>query len=130
MISAADPSTIALVDWPSLTWIALLAALSLACLTVKARFERIAESGRLAEVLAHVAVGYFGVGLVLFGATSAFQAWFPVPGGAAWEGGVAVLGGLAAVTIGATTLFEHLANVVQIRHAAREPVAVTQGARN
>jgi hypothetical protein len=114
----ADTSFAALVDWPSLGWTALLAVLTFTCLTVRARFRQVAAAGRVAEVLGHVVVGYFSLGMSLFGGFAAAQAYFPVPGGVAWEGPVAVIGGLAALTIGATTLYEHVLNVVAMHREA------------
>jgi hypothetical protein len=121
-LAAASP--LLLVDWPSLGWVALIAALTFATLTVKARYDRISEMGRAARALAHVTIGYFGVGMTLFGAWSAVNAHFPVPGGAGWEGGLAIVGGLAAVTIGSCTLGEHA-----VRVAGRGRVAARVTAR-
>ena len=95
-------------DWPSIAWTTLLAGLTFACLAVKARFPSIAEQGAVARVLAHVLIGYFGLGMMTFGAAAAARGRFPVPGGAAWEGSIAIVGGLAAFVIGSTTLVEHL----------------------
>lgn len=121
-LALAVPSALAHVDWSSLSWVVLIAALTLACLTVKKRFESIAESGRAAEVLAHVVVAYFSLGMALYGASAVVRGYFPVPGGAGWEGGVAVIGGMAAFLIGATTLYEHVASVVHAREQAQEPL--------
>ena len=107
-------------DWPSLAWTTILAGLTFSCLAIKSRFAQVAAQGAAARALAHVVIGYFGLGMMLFGASSAARAHFPVPGGAAWEGPVAVLGGMAAFVIGSTTLVEHL---VQVRAARREMVA-------
>src|SRR5437870_5302661 len=87
-------------DWPSLAWAAILGGLTFACLRVKSRFPAISEQGALARVLAHLVIGYFSIGMTAFGAFAAFNAEFPVPGGAAWTGPVAVIGGFAAITIG------------------------------
>jgi hypothetical protein len=113
-----DPTLIAAVDWPSLGWTALLGVLTAACLTVRVRFRQIAAAGRAAEILAHVVVGYFGVGMALFGGAAALHARFPVPGGVAWEGPIAVIGGIAALVIGSTTLYEHLVEVLAVRRGA------------
>jgi hypothetical protein len=105
ILAAASP--LALIDWPSLGWVALIAAVSFATLTVKARYASIHEMGRGAQWLAHLTVGYFGLGMATFGSWSVANAYFPVPGGAGWEGGLAMIGGLAAFTIGGCTLSEH-----------------------
>jgi hypothetical protein len=108
----ASASPVALIDWPSVGWTALLAVITFTCLCVKARFRQVAQAGRVAAVLGHVVIGYFGVGMVIFGGMAAFEATFPVPGGVAWEGPVAVIGGVAALLIGATTLYEHVAQTL------------------
>jgi hypothetical protein len=109
-------------DWPSLGWVLVLAGLTAACLRVKARFPEIAAAGKLPAALAHVVVGYFSVGMMAFGVTAATNAYFPVPGGSAWEGSIAVVGGIAALTIGSCTLLEHVARVrVAGRQAAATP---------
>ena len=108
-------------DWPSLAWTTVLAGLTFACLAIKSRFAWIAEQGAAARVLAHVLIGYFSMGMMVFGASAAARGRFPVPGGAAWEGTVAIVGGLAAFVIGTTTLVEHLATV---RSMYREPAAI------
>lgn len=116
LIASASP--LQLVDWPSLGWVALIGSLTFACLTVKSRFEHVSRMGRFPELLAHVVIGYFGLGMTAFGGWAAATATFPVPGGHAWEGPVAVAGGLAALTIGSCTLAEHL---MQVRAMRREP---------
>jgi len=121
-------SLAAFVDWPSLGWTAMLGVLTAACLTVRARFRQIAATGRAAEVLAHVVVGYFALGLTLFGAMAAMRARFPVPGGTAWEGPVAVIGGIAALVLGATTIYEHLANVLAFRREASASLSLVPSA--
>ena len=70
-----------------------------------------------ARTLAHVVIGYFGMGMMAFGASAAARAHFPVPGGAAWEGPIAVVGGLAALVIGSATLVEHCVTVRATRQA-------------
>jgi hypothetical protein len=107
--------SLASLDWPSLAWVLILAGLTMACLRVKARFPEIAAAGRVPAVLAHVVIGYFGVAMSAFGLSATTSAYFPVPGGAAWEGPVAVVGGMAAFTIGACTLLEHLVRVRSAR---------------
>ena len=118
-MTLATASPLALMDWPSLAWIALIATLTFATLIVKARYGRIHEMGKAAQRLAHVTIGYFGLGMVAFGSWSAVNAYFPVPGGNGWEGGLAIVGGLAALTIGSCTLGEH---ALQVRALSREPV--------
>jgi len=114
----ANTTAVGLVDWPSLGWTALLGILTFTCLTVHARFRHVAAAGRVAEALGHVVVGYFSLGMLLFGGMAAFQAYFPVPGGVAWEGPVAVIGGIAALVIGGTTATEHVITVIAMRHEA------------
>jgi hypothetical protein len=106
-------------DWPSLAWTTILAGLTFSCLAIKARFAQVAAQGAVATAIAHMVIGYFGLGMMLFGASSAARAHFPVPGGAAWEGPIAVIGGIAAFVIGSTTLVEH---ALQVRAARREAV--------
>lgn len=113
-------------DWPSLAWATILAGLTFSCLAIKSRFAQVAAQGAVASALAHLVIGYFGLGMMAFGAMAAARAHFPVPGGAAWEGPVAVLGGIAAFVIGSTTLVEH---VVQVRAARRESVETRAFAR-
>ena len=127
LLATATPA--ALIDWPSVGWTALLAVLTFTCLTVKARFRQVTRAGRVATVLGHVAVGYFGVGMVVFGGMAAFEGTFPVPGGVAWEGPVAVIGGIAALVIGATTLYEHVAQTLFDSEPQESPrlVAVAGG---
>lgn len=112
------------IDWPSLAWTAILAGLTFSCLAIKSRFAWIAEQGTFARVLAHVVIGYFGMGMMMFGASAAARGRFPVPGGAAWEGPIALVGGLAAFVIGTTTLVEH---VLAVRASQREPQPVRAG---
>lgn len=108
-------------DWPSIGWVALLALLTWACLAVKSRYSVIAECGRGPALLANVVIGYFSIGMLTFGVTAAARAHFPVPGGTAWDGAVAVIGGIAAVTIGGCTLLEH-AVTVRARQRQLQPV--------
>ena len=119
-IAAVAPSGL---DVGSIAWVCLLGALTYSCLRVNARFEAVAEAGRGAELLAHVVMGYFSLGMLAFGAAAAVNARFPVPGGAAWEGPVAVLGGLAAFTIGCCSAIEHV-RLVRVRRAALATVAI------
>jgi hypothetical protein len=111
-------------DWPSLGWVMLLLGLTMACLRVKARFASIAEHGKAAELLAHVIVVYFGLGMLTFGVTAALRATFPVPGGVAWQGPIAVIGGIAAMTIGGCTLAEHVVSIVRERRRVMATAAV------
>lgn len=115
-------------DWSSIGWALLLTGLTLAALAIKARYPAIAEQGRAARALAHLLVGYFGTGMVLLGAHAALTSTFPVPGGAAWEGPVAIAGGLAAMTIGGSTLLEHVLCVARLRRETSTPEAVTASA--
>lgn len=108
-------SSLVTVDWSSIAWALLLSGLTLAAIAIKARYPAIAEKGPVARALAHALIGYFGLGMTLLGLHAAAFASFPVPGGAAWEGTVAVTGGLAATTIGACTLLEHLLCVAKLR---------------
>lgn len=125
-LDAASSASVLMLDWPSVAWAAILAGLTLACLSIKARYPTIAELGIAARVLAHVVIGYFSLGMLAFGASALVRSYFPVPGGAAWEGPVAILGGIAAMTIGGCTLAEH---ALQVRALRRTPVAqeVTAG---
>ena len=104
-------------DWPSLAWTAILAGLTFSCLAIKSRFSWISEQGAFARTLAHVVIGYFGMGMMAFGASAAARGHFPVPGGAAWEGPVAIVGGIAAFVIGTTTLVEHCVAVRSTQQA-------------
>ena len=110
-------SPLLLLDWPSLAWVVLIGALTFATFTVKSRYQRLHEMGAIPRTLAHVSIGYFGLGMTAYGAWSAFHAYFPVPGGFAWEGGLAVLGGLSALTVGTCTLGEHVVQVATLRRA-------------
>lgn len=121
-MTLATASPLALMDWTSLGWIALIAAITFATLTVKARYGQIHEMGKAAQRLAHLTIGYFGLGMAAFGSWSAVNAYFPVPGGAGWEGGLAIIGGLAALTIGGCTLGEH---AMQVRALGREAAVAT-----
>lgn len=112
LASSHGDTPLILLDWASIAWAAVLAGLTLSALTVKSRFRNIAEHGAGARVLAHALIGYFSFGMMAFGASAAASARFPVPGGAAWEGPIAVAGGAAALIIGTVTLVEH---VVQVR---------------
>lgn len=106
-------------DWASPAWALLLAAITATCLVILRKFPRIAESGAAARVVAHVAIGYFGFGMLAFGVSSAVSRSLPVPGGVAWEGGVAVIGGIAACVIGGSTLVEHAVQVASMYRASR-----------
>lgn len=116
-------------DWASLGWAALLAAITVACLAIQRNYARIAEMGRAARIVAHMAIGYFGLGMLAFGAVSAATRSLPVPGGIAWEGGVAVIGGLAACVIGGTTLIEHAVRVAAQHRTEQVPVPAVMTAR-
>lgn len=123
MIALSNAPTIVL-DWPSIAWTLILAGLTFSALAIKSRFASIAEQGAVARVLAHVLIGYFGLGMMTFGASAAARGTFPVPGGSAWEGTVAIVGGLAAFVIGSTTLVEHLVAMrASHREAQSAPVA-------
>ena len=111
-------------DWPSIAWTLILAGLTFSALAIKSRFAAIAEQGAAARVLAHVLIGYFGLGMMTFGAAAAARGRFPVPGGAAWEGTVAIVGGLAAFVIGSTTLVEHLV-AMKASHREAQPATVS-----
>jgi hypothetical protein len=126
MMTLSSTPTIVL-DWPSLAWTTILAGLTFSCLAIKARFAWIAQQGALARALAHVVIGYFGLGMMIFGASAAARGRFPVPGGAAWEGPIAIVGGLAALVIGSTTLAEH---VLSVRAAHREAEMARASASN
>lgn len=125
-------------DWASISWALVIAIITLACTWVQKNYARLAESGAAARVLMHVVIGYFGFGMLAFGAFAAATRTLPVPGGLAWEGGVAVIGGLAACVIGGTTLIEHAAHVAAHRREANRlaevpvtvPVPVTAGSRS
>ena len=117
-ILLASFSPYAQIDWASISWTLLLGGLTIAALAVEERFETIAMNGRIAALLGHVVIGYFSFGMLLFGAWSAGRATFPVPGGQAWEGPVAVIGGISAMTIGACTLLKHAATVRVMREAS------------
>jgi hypothetical protein len=115
-------------DVASLCWGLLLACITAACLWIQRRYPSIAGMGPSARVVAHVAIGYFGFGMMAFGAASAATRTLPVPGGTAWEGGVAVIGGLAACLIGGTTLIEHVVQVAALRRDEEMvPVRATAG---
>ena len=114
----------AFLDWQSICWALLLACITLACLWIQRRYPAIHRMGRGARILANLTIGYFGAGMLAFGAFSAATRCLPVPGGVAWEGGVALLGGLAACLIGGTTLVEHAVNVAALhRGEALVPAA-------
>ena len=104
-------------DWPSLAWTAILGGLTFSCLAIEKKFDRIAEMGAGARVVGHALIGYFGFGMSAFGVWCVTSARFPVPGGAAWNGPIAVVGGLAACVIGTTTLVQHC---VRVRAGLRE----------
>ncbi len=110
--------TLANVDWSSLCWVVMLACITAAVMWVKSAYARIADMGPVPRVLAHVTIGYFGVGMTAFGVVSALRGSLPVPGGVAWEGAVAVIGGLAALVIGASTLAEHVAHCLAMNRAS------------
>lgn len=115
-------------DLASLGWGLLLATITGACLWIQRKYPRIAGMGAAARVVAHVTIGYFSFGMMAFGAAAAARQSLPVPGGLAWEGGVAVIGGLAACIIGGTTLIEHAMQVAAMhRDASPVPVRVTNG---
>jgi hypothetical protein len=113
------------IDWPSILWALVLAGLTGTALSIKSRYPAIARAGAPARVLAHVVIGYFGLGMTSFGAWCAVQARFPVPGGAAWTGPVAIVGGLAAATIGTCTLVEHVVRVARLRPVESTVTATT-----
>lgn len=122
-MTLATASPLDLVDWPSLGWITLIATLTFATLTVKARYAVIHEMGRGPQWLAHVTIGYFGIAMSAFGLWSAVTRYFPVPGHAGWEGGLAIVGGLAALTIGACTLGEHAVQVRALSQPEAQPAS-------
>ena len=107
-------------DWPSLAWAAVLMGITLAVLAIKSRYVQIADMGLLARVSAHSCIGYFSVGMIALGMTSIGSGELPVPGGTPWTGGVAIIGGFAALVAGSITLGEHVAQVVALQ---RVPVA-------
>lgn len=113
------------IDWASAGWALLIACITAACLAIKSRYERIAAQGRWEALFANLTIGYFGLGMAAFGAVSALRAHLPVPGGIAWEGPVAVMGGVAAFVVGATTLAEHAVGLARRRSAALQPAPVT-----
>lgn len=117
-MTPAFTNTLQLVDWPSIAWVALIAALTFAVMTVKSRYPKVAEMGTAARVLAHVSIGYFGLAMTAFGSWSAYHAYFPVPGGTGWDGALGIAGGLAALTIGGCTLGEHALQVAGSRRTA------------
>lgn len=124
-LAAASPSHL---DLSSIAWVCVLGALTFACLRVRAKFDVVAASGRVSEMLAHVVIAYFSLGMLAFGASAAVTARFPVPGGSAWEGPVAVIGGLAAFTIGCCSAVEH-ALLVRARRRAESPVVAPVAAQ-
>lgn len=111
-------------DYQSIAWVALIGLLTYACLAVKSRYARIADAGRVPAALANVIIAYFSIAMFTFGATATARASFPVPGGMAWEGTVAVIGGAAAMVIGACTALEHaLALRARRRELAAAPAS-------
>jgi hypothetical protein len=105
------------IDWASITWVTILAGITFSCLAIKTHYARIAEQGAVERFMAHAVIGYFGIGMILYGASAAASEHFVVPGGAAWNGSIAVLGGISAFVIGSTTLLEH---AVRVRSLARD----------
>lgn len=112
------------IDWASAAWALLIAGITAACLAIKSRYERIAAQGRWEALFANLTIGYFGLAMAAFGAVSALRAHLPVPGGVAWEGPVAVMGGLAAFVVGTTTLAEHAVGVARRRAATLQPARI------
>jgi len=110
------------IDWPSLAWAMLLFGITLAVLAIKARYPAIARMGSFARITAHACIGYFGVGMVALGLSAIANGSLPVPGGVAWDGNVAIVGGFAALVAGSITLGEHVAQSWAIHRApASEP---------
>lgn len=112
-------------DWQSIGVVAGFAGFGLASLTVKHCYQSIASGGRVPMLFAHVVVANFGIGMFAFGAWATLHRYFPLPGGPGWEGGIAVVGGIAAMTAGGCTLVDHF---VKLRATSREPIAVLQEA--
>ena len=103
------PALHAALDWPSLGWAALLLGITFAVLAVKARYPVVAKLGLVPRVIAHACVGYYGVGMAALGMSAVASGHMPVPGGAAWDGPIAIIGGFAALVAGSITLGEHVA---------------------
>ena len=111
MIRLDSLSPSAIENLASLAWVMLLGSTILGCLIVRSQFIKIVRAGLSAELLGHFIVGYFSTSMMAFGTWASANAYFPVPGGFSWTGGLAVVGGVAAAITGAATLIEHLADL-------------------